>query len=142
MMKHRFRLVLLVAVSVLLVRNATAHHSHTMFDMSRSIRVTGTAAKFEWTNPHIFLWIYVPDDKEPSGSRLYAFESGALVAMARIGWDRDAIKAGEKVTVDYMPLKDGRPGGVLLKVTRDNGKSLSGDPLTVQASKGLLKAGK
>jgi hypothetical protein len=141
-MKRSLRMVLFTAVPLLLARGAAAHHSHAMFDMSRSLEVTGTAAKFEWSNPHIFLWVYVPDSKQPSGYQLYAFESGALVAMARVGWDRDAVRAGEKLTVDYMPLKDGRPGGVLLKVTRANGKALTGDPLTLQASKGLLKAGK
>ena len=141
-MNRSLRVVLFAAVPLFLARGAVAHHSHAMFDMSRSLQVTGTAAKLEWSNPHIFFWIYVPDSKQPSGSQVYAFEAGALVAMARVGWDRDAVKAGEKVTVDYMPLKDGRPGGVLLKVTRENGKTLIGDPLTVQASKGLLKAGK
>jgi hypothetical protein len=132
--------VLLAVVPLLLARIVSAHHSHAMFDMSRSMQVTGTAAKFEWTNPHVFLWMYVPDSKQPSGYQLYAFEAGALVAMARVGWDRDVIRAGEKITVEYMPLKDGRPGGVLLRVRRENGKTLLGDPLTVQASRELLKA--
>jgi hypothetical protein len=49
------------------------------------------------------------------------------------------LKAGEKIAVDYMPLKDGRPGGVLLRVTRPNGSALMGDPLVVQGSKALLQ---
>jgi hypothetical protein len=141
-MNLSIRVALFIALPLILARAALAHHSHALFDLSRSLQVTGTAAKLEWANPHIFLWIYVPDSKQPSGSQVYAFESGALVAMARVGWDRDVIKAGEKVTVDYMPLKDGRPGGVLLKLTRANGKTLSGDPLILQAGKALQKAEK
>jgi len=29
-----------------------AHHSFTMFDMSKKMTVTGTVTSFEWTNPH------------------------------------------------------------------------------------------
>jgi hypothetical protein len=141
-MNRGLRRVWCAVLPLVLAHGALAHHSHAMFDMSRSLQVKGTAAKFEWTNPHMFLWVYVPDSRQSSGYRLYAFESGALVAMARIGWDRDAVKASEKLTVDYMPLKDGRPGGVLLKVTRENGQTLMGDPLTVQAAKEAKQAAK
>jgi hypothetical protein len=62
--------------------------------------------------------------------------------MARVGWSRDVLKSGDQVTVSYLPLKDGRPGGVLLRATRPNGQVLSGDPLTLQAAKDLLKVAK
>lgn len=107
---------------------ASSHHSYALFDTSKTVTVSGTAAKFEWINPHIFVWAYVPDKTQKSGYQLYAFESGSLVVMARDGWDQSTIKEGEKLTIEYFPLKDGRPGGSLLQVKHADGRINKGDP--------------
>ena len=120
------------AVAVLATLPSLAHHSYVMFDTSKSVTVSGTAAKFEWTNPHIFLWVYVPDKTQKSGYQLYAFESGSLVLMARQGWDRETIQVGEKLTIEYFPLKDGRPGGALVQLTHADGRANKGDPIDQQ----------
>ena len=44
-------------------RSTPAHHSGVMFDHSSQKQVTGTVSNFEWTNPHVWLWITVVDDK-------------------------------------------------------------------------------
>ena len=38
------------------------------------------------------------------------------------------MKAGERVTLTFNPLKDGSPGGVLVSVRFPNGRELSGIP--------------
>ncbi|MEI9891668.1 MAG: DUF6152 family protein [Caulobacteraceae bacterium] len=40
---------------------ALAHHSFAMFDFQASKTVTGTVEQFDWTNPHTFIWLQVPD---------------------------------------------------------------------------------
>ena len=61
----RFRLsrgsVLVVAVGARFRAAAAAHHSYAMFDGTRTLTVKGTLAKLEWTNPHVFVWVYVPN---------------------------------------------------------------------------------
>ena len=42
---------------------ALAHHSTAMYDMANPVTVTGTVKRFEWTNPHAFIFIDVKDDK-------------------------------------------------------------------------------
>jgi hypothetical protein len=138
-MRHCIRGLFPLVWATLASGSAWAHHSHALFDMSHSASVAGTVAKLEWTNPHIFLWLYVPDSTQKNGYQLYAFESGSVALMARAGWDHGSLAAGEKVSVKYMPLRDGRSGGAILQVTRANGKTLSGDPLIVQASQGPAK---
>jgi Family of unknown function (DUF6152) len=32
-----------------------AHHSFTMFDMTKRVMLTGTVTSFEWTNPHSYI---------------------------------------------------------------------------------------
>src|SRR6202041_1348638 len=58
-----------------------AHHSGVMFDFTAPQKVTGTVRNFEWTNPHVWLWIIVVDDK--GASALYAFEGTSPGEMSR-----------------------------------------------------------
>lgn len=56
---------LAAAVLAILVSAAPAwaHHSFDMFDMTKQVTLTGTIKEFQWTNPHTFTWIEVPNDK-------------------------------------------------------------------------------
>lgn len=104
---------------------ALAHHSYAMFDRSKSVQVQGTIAKFEWTNPHCFIWVYVPD--QPGHYTLYGFEGGGTAELGRMGWTKSSMPIGEKVTVDFFKLKDGRPGGAFVKFTHADGSVSAGD---------------
>ena len=109
-----------------LLNTATAHHSYAMFDASKTLIVNGTVAKFEWMNPHVFLWLYVPHKGSPGKYDLYAFENGSVNGLTRVGWSATVLKAGEKITVEYWPLRDGRLGGHLNKATLPDDRVLLG----------------
>jgi hypothetical protein len=103
---------------------AVAHHSFAMFDNTRTESITGTVYMFEWTNPHAWLWIDVDDG---TGNDVkWGFEAAAPSEMSRSGWNKRILTPGEKVTVEYRPLKDGRPGGSLGKVTKSDGTVIGG----------------
>lgn len=119
---------------------ASAHHSSVMYDETRVETVQGTIAKVEWSNPHILIWTYVRDEKSATGYRLYAFQSGSVNLLMRNGWTRDTLPSGEKVTIDFFPLKDGRPGGSLVKVIHADGSVSSGDPLALSLARLLYGA--
>jgi len=105
-----------------------AHHSYSVIDNSRVLEVEATIAKLEWVNPHIFLWVYVADDSQESGYQLYAFEAGSITMMTKAGWTRDdTVKVGEKVTIEYLPLRSGKPGGSLATLTHADGTVTPGD---------------
>jgi uncharacterized protein DUF6152 len=109
---------------------AMAHHSYVMFDMSTQKKIAGTVHALEWTNPHVWLWVAVLDDR---GNRtLYAFEGLSPGEMnRRNGWTKGSVLRGQAVTVEYHPFKDGRHGGRLGTVT------LPGDR-TLHVSSGIL----
>ena len=44
------------------VRPLAAHHSTTMYNMDNPVTVTGTVKRFEWTNPHAFIYLAVKDE--------------------------------------------------------------------------------
>lgn len=103
---------------------AQAHHSYAMFDGSRPMTVSGVVAKFEWTNPHVFVWVYVPSATSQGKYDLFAFENGSPMATSRLGWSATALKYGDKIKIDYVPLRDGRNGGHITQVTLPDGRVL------------------
>jgi hypothetical protein len=105
-----------------------------MFDATRTFKVAGTVAKIEWVNPHVFVWAYVPNPESESGYDLYGFENGPPSALAREGWSKTTFAAGEPVTIEYWPLRDGRTGGHFASATRADGSVVHGvgGPLTVR----------
>jgi hypothetical protein len=103
-----------------LTGSASAHHSFAMFDLDKQVTVEGTVKEFQWTNPHCWLQVMVPDGK--GGEQEWSFEMGALGMLARTGWKSTTVKPNDKVTVVMNPLKSGEPSGRLLKVTLPDGR--------------------
>jgi hypothetical protein len=97
-----------------------------MFDGTRQLTVKGTVAKLEWTNPHIFIWVYVPNAAAENSFDLYAFENGSPNVLTRLGWSKTTFAAGEEVTIEYWPLVDGRSGGHFFRATRADGSVIRG----------------
>ena len=115
------------ALVCLAASTALAHHSYSMFDLSKSVFVSGTLAKHEWVNPHTFVWLYVEKPDEPGQYDLYAFENGPITMLMRHGWTKETLRVGEKLTVQYFPLRDGRTGGSFVKAIHDDGTESIGD---------------
>ena len=99
---------------------AWPHHSFAMFDRTKLTTIQGTVRKVEWTNPHVFVFVDVPD----KSGKTYALECGSINMLARGGWKVNSVKAGDKVTVGLYPLRNGQPGGLLDTLTLPNGVKL------------------
>jgi hypothetical protein len=127
-MKFASRIWLIGVAALVIVLPVMAHHSYAVFDVTKQLTVAGTVAKFEWTNPHTYLWVYVPKPDSPKEYDLYGFENGPPSMMTRVGWTSSVLKSGDKVSIDYSPLKDGRHGGHLIQITLADGRILHGDP--------------
>lgn len=114
-------------MGLLIAGSLSAHHSYAMFDRTKVVTVNGTVAKFDLRNPHMFLWVYV---KNPATGKqdVYAFEGGSRNNLERQGWDKHTFEEGEKVSITYNPLRDGRTGGYFVKAVKADGKVIAGDP--------------
>jgi hypothetical protein len=110
-----------LALALICGTNASAHHSTAMFDMSRTVTVQGTIDAFEWTNPHSWIWLNVPNDS--GGVDRYGIEGMSPNYLSRVGWSRKALNPGDKVSIDINPLRDGRKGGFCVAVTLADGKT-------------------
>src|SRR5207248_71455 len=122
-----FRAFAIVAAGILIaVSPAFAHHSFTMFDMTQKITLIGTVTSFEWTNPHAYIEIDVPDDK--GVVKHWSIELGSPSILLQSGWKFKALKPGDKPTLIINPLKNGNAGGFLSQATLPDGRVLGNGP--------------
>src|SRR5262245_21309235 len=123
-MKYSFPIALLAAVSIAAASvPAAGHHSFAAFDITTQKTVIGTVKQVDWTNPHIWLWIDVANDK--GGSDTYGFEGMSPNFLARRGWTRTTLKTGDKITINFRPMKDGSRCGRFMTGQMAGGKVLS-----------------
>ena len=81
-----------------------AHHSFAAeFDRDKTITVTGTVTRLEWTNPHAR--IYVDGKDETGKAQVWDFELGPPNGLMRRGWNRNSLKQGHTVTVSGFRSK-------------------------------------
>ena len=99
-----------------------AHHSFAAFDRGKEVTVTGVVKEVQWNNPHA--WIQVIATDANGKQTEWGFECGSPNMMARTGWTRSTVKAGDRVTVVANPLKDGRPNASLVRITLPDGRVL------------------
>ena len=62
-MKNWWSRGLVIAYLAISGGTLSAHHSFAVFDMTAEKTITGVVSKFEWTNPHTFIFVDVPNDK-------------------------------------------------------------------------------
>jgi hypothetical protein len=112
-----------IAGGLLGTESAFAHHSFSGFDQSRKVTVTGTVKEWQFTNPHSWLQLIVMEDGQPVE---YNIEGASVSTLVRRGWTTKTFKAGEKITVEMYPWREGtKKSGALLKATFQDGKTIT-----------------
>jgi hypothetical protein len=95
-----------------------AHHSFAaQYDSNKPVTMTGVVTKVEWTNPHVYIYIDVTDEKSKKVTN-WGFEMGPPHMLQRAGWKRNALKYGEEVVVDGWLARDGSNTANARRVTR------------------------
>jgi uncharacterized protein DUF6152 len=120
--------LLLVAVTAVLLPlslagSAYAHHATASYDMTKSTTVKGTVTGFDWTNPHAYIYLDVKDGK--GATEKWSVELGTIGMLARAGWKRDTVKAGDEITAVGNRAKDGRPVIRFEKIVFASGQELT-----------------
>src|SRR6204780_702831 len=82
---------------------AYAHHSFAAeFDGSRSVRLSGTITRIEWSNPHSYFFLDVKDDKGTVVN--WGCEGAGPGALTRRGWKKGEVKLGDtRLFAGYQP---------------------------------------
>ena len=101
-----------------------AHHSAVLFDLSKTITVSGTLTHVDWRNPHVAVFVEVKDEADRGVT--WEFETGApsWFRGGNVG-KADFEKAiGQPVRVDAVWAKDGTPYGYLYKIIFADGLTM------------------
>src|SRR5580698_11154694 len=124
------KLAILVPGGLLLLAAAPifGHHSVSAeFDVNRQNTFAGVVTRVEWSNPHIYFYVDVKDANEKVTN--WAFEGAGPNTLARLGWLKDSLKVGDRVTVVAYPARDGAYVASAREVRLSNGrKVLAGMP--------------
>lgn len=124
------KLAILVPGGLLVLAAAPifGHHSVSAeFEVNRQITYVGVVTRVEWSNPHIHFYVDVKDANDKVTN--WAFEGAGPNTLARLGWMRDSLKVGDRVTVVAFRARDGAAVASAREVRLANGRRvLAGMP--------------
>jgi hypothetical protein len=121
------RILLLIVFLVLFaaVSPAVAHHSFAaVFDVNKTVEVSGAVTEVEWMNPHA--WIHLDVKNEVGDIEKWSFELGSPNGLIRRGWTRGTIRPGDVISVSGYRARDGSQRANVVAVTLASGQRLDG----------------
>jgi len=127
--------ILCAAAAALLLATIriSAHHAFAAeYDENKPVTISGMVTKFEWTNPHA--WLFVDGKDESDKVESWSFEMGSPNGLLHRGWRRLELKSGDQVTVEGYRAKDGRTVANARMVTTPDGRKLFGGFQTTPGS--------
>jgi len=103
---------------------AAAHHSALMFDRDSVVAFQGTVTRFNWTNPHVYIYVETRDDT--GGLVEWELETDATPILVRSGWTADSLVSGDIVSVRANPERNTmRQHALLVSISREDGAVLA-----------------
>jgi hypothetical protein len=80
-----------------------AHHSTAPYDLIHGTIISGVVAGFDWENPHTHLRLDVAGE---TGSEHWEIEMESPAILSRLGWTKDTLKPGDRISVIGSRAKD------------------------------------
>jgi hypothetical protein len=102
--------IVLLASAVLVGSTARAHHSSSGFDTNKTITVKGTVTRYEWSNPHVYIYVQQLTD---AGKVEWEVEGAPPSILRRWGWSQVTLHTGDSVTVTGSPSRNSGNRGLL-----------------------------
>jgi len=120
-MNHK-RLPCFAAMLAVMGAAVSAHHSDAAYDTRSIVLKSATMTSVVWANPHTLLTFTVKDTS--GGLTTWTAESGSPSALTRMGWNRNSVRAGDALTIELFPARNGAKVGRLAKVILPDGREL------------------
>jgi hypothetical protein len=121
-MRTRFYAAVVSAMLLAVGTPLVAHHSFSAFNTETEKTITGVVNRFEWTNPHTWIWV---DVQENGKTVTWGVEGMSPNYLSRRGWSKNTFKQGDKVTLTIRPMRDGSPGGMFVRGILADGKPVT-----------------
>lgn len=128
-------LTLPVCVGAFFVQcNAMAHHSGTaMYDRESPVTITGTIARYEWANPHVYL--YIEEETGSGDEAVWEIEGPPPALLRRTGWTEEMVQVGDRVTVNGLAgLNAARKTALMQTLTKADDTVLNAQLLRLMGS--------
>jgi hypothetical protein len=101
-MKRTSRFVALALIYIAAPLSLWAHHSSAMYDEHKSITVKGIVKRFEWSNPHVYLYV---EQAGAGGAQLWEVECSPPSILKRLGWTQDSVHLGDVIEISGSPSR-------------------------------------
>lgn len=121
----RCSMVLLLLMSV----QGYAHHGPGIYDLNKTVSVTGPVALFRFINPHVLIYLTVTNEDGPDiqwAGEMTSPNRLARMSLGNVKWHKELLKPGDVITVTGNPARNGAPALLLNKVEDAEGNVLSG----------------
>ena len=112
-----------VAATFAAARMAVAHHSTAMYDTQHPVTVTGTVKRFQWINPHAFIYLDVKDE-QTGQSVEWECEMMSLNHLRSYGWTSKTVKPGDTLTATGSPAKSGAKSMIASRIKMSDGREI------------------
>jgi len=108
----------------LMTGSLQAHHSLAgVYDMKAEKELSGEVSQIKFSNPHGSLSLDVKDAEGKTTQWVLTLGSATALAQRGIGkTGPNALHQGDKITVKFLPAKDGSPLGFLKTVVMPDGR--------------------
>ena len=129
------KLFLALSLIVLGTLPLLGHHPFSAeYDWKKPVTVTGTVTKFDWSNPHAYLYV---DAKGTDGrAQNWTFELGGINALSRAGWGKTTLKTGDSITVEAWQSKSNSNAGNVKSIMTSDGREFSGGSSILEPASG------
>ncbi len=92
------------AAALFIAPVSKAHHSSAMYDDKQTVTVEGAVTKFEWSNPHVY--IYLKQLTATGQTVEWEVEASPPSILRRLGWSQDILHSGDAIAVTGHPARD------------------------------------
>src|SRR5438094_1850731 len=119
-----WRVTAVLATFCLLILNApaSAHHSTSMYDTQNPVTISGAVKRFEWTNPHAFVFLEVKNDKGEMVE--WEVEMMSLNHLRSYGWTSRTVKQGDVISCTGAPARSGAPSMIANRMKLSDGREI------------------
>lgn len=119
-MRNVFCAVFIAAGLTMTAAPAVAHHSlYAVFDEEQTVTLKGVVSKVEWVNPHVYLYIDVPD--VAGKVTTWSIETFPPTTLRRAGLTREKLGYGQNITLLGYKARNGKDLAFLRTITFADG---------------------
>jgi hypothetical protein len=100
-----------------------AHHGNAAYEANLTQVKNATVTKLVWANPHTLVLFDAPNEK---GELVHwNAEMGSPSALANVGWNKESLSPGDKVTIFIHQAKTKNPVGRIQYLLLADGSKLT-----------------